>query len=228
MIIAEVKPIEELLEMIEGNQKVLVLGCGGCVSVCVTGGEKQAEILASQLALKTGSDTISFSSITRQCEKEFIDEIRQQAQEVDLILAMGCGAGVQLMATEMPEVTTKPAMNTTFMGANTAPGIWSENCRGCGDCVLDETSGICPMTLCSKNLANGPCGGTNKGMCEVSNDIDCAWYLIYQRLKGQGKLKKLALASDVIDWSRTSSGETRKLINKELLCDAGNNEDQGK
>jgi ferredoxin len=221
MIVAEKKPLDELKQLIAGKKKVLVLGCGGCVTVCLTGGEKQAELLSSQLrmALKAEGVDVEQKTVTRQCDREFLEEIRSGVEAADAVLSMACGAGVQLLADTYAGARVLPAMNTTFMGANTAPGGWTENCRGCGECRLAETAGICPIARCSKSLVNGACGGTNKGKCEVSNDIDCAWYLIYERLKELGRLDELKAMHDPVDWSTTSSGVQRRLVHEELVAE---------
>jgi ferredoxin len=221
MIIAERKPMDQIKKMIAGREKVLVLGCGGCVTVCLTGGEKQAELLASQLRMAAkagdGPAEVAFKSVTRQCDREFNETVKEDVESADAVLSMACGAGVQLLADMYPAARVLPAMDTTFMGANTAPGIWTENCRGCGECRLAETAGICPIARCAKNLVNGACGGTNKGKCEVSEDIDCAWYLIYTRLKELDRLDELKAMRGPVDWSRSSSGARRVLVHEELV-----------
>ncbi|MHC4505401.1 MAG: methylenetetrahydrofolate reductase C-terminal domain-containing protein [Planctomycetota bacterium] len=221
MIVAERKPMEDIKQLIAGKQKLLVLGCGGCVTVCLTGGEKQVELLGSQLRMGAKSDgsevEIIEKTVTRQCDREFLEEIKDEVGAADAVLSMACGAGVQLLADIYPGARVLPAMNTTFMGANTAPGIWTENCRGCGECRLAETAGVCPIARCSKSLVNGACGGTNKGKCEVSDDIDCAWFLIYERLKELGRLEELKTMREAVDWSKTSSGVQRRLVHEELV-----------
>src|SRR4030042_1558746 len=143
MIIAARKPLNEILELLSPYKKVLVLGCGGCVTVCLTGGEKQAEELALQLRLtarqKNMSLTADYDCITRQCDREFVENLKQTPDKYDCVLSMACGVGVQFMSQLYPDVPVLPAMNTTFYGANTAPGVWEEYCHGCGDCVLALT-----------------------------------------------------------------------------------------
>ncbi len=220
MIVAERKPMDEIKRIIAGKKKVLVLGCGGCVTVCLTGGEKQVELLASQLRMSAKAEgngvEITEKTLTRQCDREFLEEIKDDVAASDAVLSMACGAGVQLLAETFKGARILPAMNTTFMGANTAPGIWTENCRGCGECRLADTAGICPIARCSKGLVNGACGGTNKGKCEVSDEIDCAWFLIYERLKELGRLEELKVMREAVDWSKTSDGVQRRLVHEEL------------
>jgi len=140
MIVAERKPMDEIVAMLAPHRKVLVLGCGGCVTVCLTGGEKQAELLAGQLRLaaRQAGRTLeaAFDCITRQCEREFFDNLTEDPRTYDAVLSIACGAGVQYMSELYPEVPILPGMNTTFLASNVAGGVWEEYCRGCGDCVL--------------------------------------------------------------------------------------------
>jgi len=160
MIVAERKPFDEILEMLKPFKRVLVLGCGGCVTVCLTGGEKQAEELASQLRLASRRSNlgleVDYESISRQCDEEFIENLQHDPNKYDAVLSIACGVGVQFMGERFPEVEFLPGLNTTFYGANTAPGLWEEYCHGCGDCVLALTGGICPIARCSKESYERP------------------------------------------------------------------------
>ncbi len=194
MIIAERKPLEEIRGMISGYKKILVVGCGTCVTICWAGGEKEVGILSSQLRLASSKEgkelSIVEAVVERQCEKEMvIEELRDKMQGVEAILSMACGVGVQTVADVFEEKPVFPALNTTFMGMPEGEGVWTEKCGACGDCMLYWTGGICPVVRCAKGLLNGPCGGTRKGgKCEVDPEKDCAWVLIYNRLKKQGRL----------------------------------------
>lgn len=197
MIVAKRKPFNEIKELVSGSQKILVLGCGTCVAVCLAGGEKEVAVLASQLrmalALENQDSEIDELTIERQCDEEFIQEVKDKVQvdDYDLILSTACGAGVQLLSDVFDHKAVAPALNTTFIGVAEGPGIWTERCRSCSDCVLAETGGICPVTMCAKGLVNGPCGGARKGMCEVDPEKDCAWVLIYRRLDKLGQLDRM-------------------------------------
>jgi ferredoxin len=195
MIIAQRKPFEEIVQNIQDYKKILILGCGTCVAICMAGGEKEVGLLASQLRMafkKAGKDVeIGEATIQRQCDREYIEPIRENASKYDLILSMACGVGVQYLAEILEPQIVMPALNTRFLGANEAEGEWGERCRACGNCILAETGGICPITICAKSLVNGPCGGTNDGKCEVSKEKDCAWTLIYNRLDKVGKLDNI-------------------------------------
>jgi len=220
MIVAERKPIDRILEMLAPYRRVLVLGCGGCVTVCLTGGEKQADELASQLRLAARAKkldlTVDVDCITRQCDREFVDNLKAPLDQYDAVLSVACGVGVGFMGERFPKTPILPGLDTSFYGANTAPGTWAEYCHGCGDCVLGWTGGICPIARCSKSLINGTCGGTNDGKCEVKPDMDCGWLLIYQRLRDLGRLdeyRKIRLPRD----HRKDRGQgVRRLTHAEL------------
>lgn len=220
MIVADRKPFDRILEMLKPYKRVLVLACGGCVTVCLTGGEKQAEELASQLRLAArakGLDlTVDVDSVTRQCDKEFFANVKHAPGEYDVVLSMACGVGVGFMSELFPKSIVLPALNTTFYGANTAPGTWAEYCHGCGECLLAETGGICPIARCSKNLINGACGGTNHGKCEVSAEMDCAWYLIYKRLAEIGQLDNYRKMRPAKDWRKDRGDGVRRLTHQEM------------
>ncbi len=192
MIVAERKPLEDIREMIAGYKKILIVGCGTCVTICWAGGEKEVAVLSSQLRLASKKDgnelEILEATIERQCEKELVEALKDKVQQVEAVLSMGCGAGVQPIAEIFPDMPVYPALNTTFVGMPEGEGVWVETCRACGDCFLDKTGGICPIVRCAKGLLNGPCGGTNNGKCEIDSEKDCAWTLIYRRLEQQGRL----------------------------------------
>ena len=192
MITAERKPFDKIKESIKDFKSLLILGCGTCVSVCMAGGEKEVQLLASELRMKNqldGKDVkIGEATIQRQCDKEYIQPIIETAKKYDAVLSMACGAGVQLVAEMLEPQRVLPALNTRFIGVAQAEGIWAERCRACGDCLLADYGGICPNTICAKGLINGPCGGSKAGKCEASAEKDCAWVLIYNRLKKQNRL----------------------------------------
>jgi ferredoxin len=192
MVIAEIKPLEEIKAMLRGYSRVLNVGCGGCVAVCLAGGQKEVDNLNLRLSLSFKGEGIPFSvdgyTVERQCEVPFLAELDRMVKPYGALLSMACGAGIQFLAERFPDKPVFPAVNTTFVGVNRDIGWYEERCKCCGDCVLDMTAGICPVTMCAKSLFNGPCGGPKDGHCEVSTDIPCAWVNIYERLKAQGRL----------------------------------------
>jgi ferredoxin len=218
MIVAEQKPIEEIMAMIPEVNHLLVLGCDTCVTVCLAGGEKEVKVLSAAIRLSNkGIGTVSEASIERQCDREFLSEIAETARGADAILSMACGAGIQMLADEFPDKIVLPAVNTLFMGSNENAGYWLERCLGCGDCVLDLTAGICPRTRCSKGLMNGPCGGSENGKCEVDpQNVECGWNLIYERLKSLNQLDRLMEIQPPQDWSKSHDGGPRRLIREDV------------
>ncbi len=206
MIVGERKTFEQIWESVKDLKSVLVLGCGTCVAVCQAGGEKEVGLLASELRMKSkleGKDIkIGEATIERQCDREFFDSIKAMAAEYEAILSMACGAGVQFCAEVLETIRAIPALNTRFIGVTEEQGNWAERCRACGNCVLADYGGICPMTICAKSLVNGPCGGSKNGKCEAGQDKDCAWVLIYNRLKKQNRLGDLNKIMTVKDYSK--------------------------
>ncbi|HEY50616.1 MAG TPA: hypothetical protein G4O20_02300 [Dehalococcoidia bacterium] len=205
MIVAERKPFAEIKEKIKDYKKLLVLGCGTCVSVCQAGGEKEVELLATELRMVNKMDDreveIGELTIQRQCDREYIEPIIEKAKEYDAVLSMACGAGVQFVAEILEEIPIIPAVNTRFIGVTADEGLWLEKCRACGNCLLADYGGICPMTMCAKSLVNGPCGGYKDGKCETSRERDCAWVKIYERLSKQGKLDRMREGFSLKDYS---------------------------
>jgi ferredoxin len=206
MIVGERKAIEQIWDSVKNLRSVLVLGCGTCVAVCQTGGEKEVGLLAVELRMKSQLAGINIkigeATIERQCDREFFDSIKDQAKEYEAILSMACGAGVQYCAEVLEPMRSIPALNTRFIGVTEVQGNWGERCRACGNCVLADYGGICPMTICAKSLVNGPCGGSKNGKCEAGEDKDCAWVLIYNRLKKQNRLTDLNKVMTLKDYSK--------------------------
>lgn len=224
MIIAEQKPFEEVKSLVGEAQKILVVGCGTCVTVCFAGGAREAAILASSLrmASKLDGDPKDVTDVTvqRQCEWEYLDTIAEQVNEVDLVLSLGCGIGVQAIAEHFPKAWVVPGLNTSFLGLPVEQGVWVERCAACGDCILGLTAGICPIARCSKSLLNGPCGGSQDGHCEVNGEIPCAWQLIYDRLKSLSNLDLLSEIRPPKNWRTSRDGGPRKIVRPDLrLCE---------
>jgi len=204
MIVAKRKPFEEIKGLLETFNKVLVVGCGTCVAVCLAGGEKEADVLSTELEMagKLDNKPIEIVSITveRQCDREYLEALDSMVEKYDALLSMACGAGVQFLAERFPTIPVLPAVDTTFIGVNQGAGWYEERCRSCSSCILGITGGICPVTMCAKGLYNGPCGGTNQGNCEISQDQPCAWHMIYERLKGQNRLDAILEFKPAQDW----------------------------
>jgi hypothetical protein len=219
MITAEQKPLDEIRETLSPHKRILVLGCGSCVAEYAAGGEKETGMLASTLRMSAsieGRDVlIQEKTLERQCVKDFVILLDDVIGEYDAILSLGCGAGVQAVADLFPEVPVIPALNTEFLGETKEQGCWVENCLGCGDCMLYHFGGICPLARCSKQLLNGPCGGSVGGKCEINPDIPCAWHLIIERLDRYHALDRLENIYPPKDWSRKQGGGPRKIIRED-------------
>ena len=220
MIVAEQKPLEEIKAMIAGAEKVLVLGCGTCVTVCFAGGEKEVGILASELRMKSRLDgspvDVDEVTVQRQCEWEYIDPLAERLKEYDATLSLACGIGVQAMNERFAGTVTLPGLNTTFLGLPEEQGVWEERCQACGDCILGITAGICPIARCSKQLLNGPCGGSQDRVCEINPDIPCAWQLIWERALELGRVEQLLEIQPPKDWSKSRDGGPRKIVRQDL------------
>lgn len=219
MIVAKQKPIAEIKEMLRSYDKVLILGCGTCVKTCFAGGEDEVATLGSALRLAFSQDgkTIHTEELTveRQCEDAFIHESAQAVSRNEAVLSLACGAGVQAMARRFASALLFPGVNTTFIGVLEKPGLFTEECSGCGDCELDTFGGICPFTRCSKRLLNGPCGGSKNGKCEVSPDVECAWQLIIDRVTLLGQAGNLKRYIPAKDWRPSLSGGPRRLVRED-------------
>ncbi len=214
MIIARRKPLQEIRKGIGDRRKVLLVGCGTCVAVCLAGGEKEVGLLASQLAIASElADRpleIGEFTVERQCDREFLDELRNVVPEYEAVVSLACGVGIQFLADRFPEKVVLPGVDTTFIGANEEVGYWTERCRMCGQCYLGITGGVCPVTMCPKSLLNGPCSGTrDDGMCEVDETKKCAWGMIYERLSATGRVDQIREIEPPRDYSVTTTPQTQ-------------------
>ena len=220
MIVAEQKSLDEIKHLVGGAKKVLVVGCGTCVTVCFAGGAREAAIVSAELRmaskLEGNPKEVTDATVQRQCEWEYLDEIAEQVREADIILSLGCGVGVQAIAEHFPNTWVVPGLNTKFMGLPTEQGVWAERCAACGDCILGLTGGICPIARCSKSLLNGPCGGSLDGHCEIDPNIPCGWQLIYDRLKSMGRLEVLMDIQPPKNWRSSRDGGPRKIVREDL------------
>jgi len=193
MILSKQKPWEEILSYLDGENNVFILGCNGCAQASGTGGPAQVEEMKTKLEeinkKVTGSAIIDFL-----CQKALVkSRLRTKVEQIgvaDSILVMTCGVGVQAVAASVNKVC-HPACDTVSLGGSRGEWKGSERCKECGECLLDYTGGICPLTACTKGLINGQCGGASKGKCELNPEKDCGWELIYKRLKGLNQLDKL-------------------------------------
>ena len=219
MITAEQKPIEEIREMIRPYKRILVVGCGSCVAECAAGGEKETAMMASILRMAARMNKedvlIQEKTLERQCVNDFIVLLDDIIHEYDAILSLGCGAGVQAVSDMFQEIPVIPALNTEFLGETKDQGYWVENCLGCGDCMLFYFGGVCPLARCSKQILNGPCGGSIDGRCEINPETPCAWQLIIDRLTKFDALDRLEEIYPPKNWAKKQGGGPRKIIRED-------------
>ena len=212
--------MEEIIGSVSPYRRILLVGCNECVTVCAAGGRKEVGLLASALKMHFAKDgnpvEIEEVTLERQCDPEYVEELLPRMDQADAVLSMACGCGVQEVARRYKEKPVFPAVNTRFMGASERQGVWAERCAGCGDCVLGITAGVCPIARCSKQLLNGPCGGSTSGKCEVDPDIDCAWQLIWDRRKALGMQERYEDNIPAKDWRTGRGGGPRRIVREDL------------
>lgn len=193
MILSRQKPWEEIVGYLDGENKIFLLGCNGCAQASGTGGPEQVVEMKGKLK-EIGKQITGHTVIDFLCEKALIKSRLgghiDQIKAADSILVMTCGVGIQAVAASVNRVC-HPACNTINLGGSRGEWSGSERCIECGDCLLEYTGGICPLTACTKGLTNGQCGGASKGKCELAPEKDCGWELIYKRLKQKGQLDML-------------------------------------
>jgi ferredoxin len=204
MIISEAKPLAELQDTLAPFGKLFLVGCAACATACKAGGEEEVfrfqEWLAGQGKETTGSVVIDEACHLQRAARD----LRHHATAVaaaDALVVLACGSGVQSISSNTGKRVVG-ALNSLFLGNVRRFGQFEEMCSLCGDCILNETAGICPVTNCAKGLLNGPCGGMRDGGCEVDPDLDCAWRLIYERLQRQQRPGVLARRVPPKQWSR--------------------------
>jgi ferredoxin len=193
LIILKQKPFEEILKALEGEKRVYLVGCADCATTCQVGGEDQLKEMKEKLE-KAGITVTGYSVFDTACLR---GEVRQQwkahkaeMDAADSLLVMACGTGTQTIGDALA-YRVHPASDSLFVGEVQYLGKYAEKCSACGQCILEITEGICPVTRCAKGLLNGPCGGSKNGKCETDPEKDCAWALIYNRLRERGKLDKM-------------------------------------
>jgi len=221
MIKAEQKPMDEISKYLDPYNKILLVGCGACVTVCHAGGGKEVELLASGLRMarqKIGKPLEVLESVTaRQCEPECAQELTEPVEKVEAIVSIACGIGVQTLVHYFSRIPVFPGVNTSFIGETVIHGVWEERCQACGNCILEKTGGICPVARCAKQILNGPCGGGSSGKCEIKQEMDCAWQLIYDRLKALGQLQRLEEFIPAKRWGTESRDRgLRRIVREDL------------
>jgi hypothetical protein len=213
------KPETEILKAVDKYHKIIVAGCNGCAKACKTGGDVQVASMAEQLR-KNGKEVVMEVTPERTCYINHtlasFEGKERQLKESEAIVVLGCGGALQVVrqATEEMGLTipVKIALDSVgHMDTVVAGTLALEQCQECGECVLNETGGICPFTKCAKSLLNGPCGGAENGKCEVDRERDCAWVLIYNRLAALGELDSLSGYKEPKDHAKANKPRSLRL-----------------
>ncbi|QXE18791.1 methylenetetrahydrofolate reductase C-terminal domain-containing protein [Clostridium sp. 001] len=193
MIISEKKSFDELLDYLKDSEKVIITGCSLCATTCKVGGEEEILEMKAKLE-KQGKKVLGYKILDPSCNllktRKDLKSLKAELKEADAVVSLSCGDGTQTVA-KLVKIPVYPGNNTMFIGEVERVGQYAEACKACGNCQLGWTGGICPITMCAKGLLNGPCGGARDGKCEVDPENDCAWILIYNKLKELGQLDNL-------------------------------------
>ena len=205
MIITKQKSIKSILEFLKDSKKIYIVGCAQCATVCKTGGEEEVSDIAGVLK-KKGKIITGTAILDPACHlvkvKQFFYKNKKILSKSDALLVMACGNGTQVIIDGTKGMRAYTGLDTLFLGEIERGGHFSQKCVLCGECILDRTEGVCPITICAKGLLNGPCGGSKNGKCEIDKDRDCGWILIYNRLKGNGNLDKMKKIVEPQDYSK--------------------------
>jgi len=195
MIVTTQKPLDEILAYISPYTNILIAGCDGCTQPprSIREAKTLSQLLELGGKLRNKDFVFKVTTVVKQCDSYLTASmLKPQMDDVEAVLSLACGAGVQTLAELFPELPVFPAQNTLFIGTEEREaGTLEERCAACGDCLLALTAGICPIARCAKGLLNGPCGGSQNGKCEVDPEKDCAWALIIERLEKAGRLHVL-------------------------------------
>jgi hypothetical protein len=214
------KPQQEILNAVDNYHKIIVVGCNGCAKVCNTGGEPQVAEMSERLRTN-GKEVVLEVTPERTCyinhTLNALSGKDKELGEADAMLVLGCGGAMQVVRQATQEmglsIPVKIALDSVgHMDTVIAGTLAIEQCQECGECVLNETGGICPVTKCAKSLLNGPCGGAQNGKCEVDSDRDCAWILIYERLKAIGELDSLSSYKDPKNHEKFNKPRSLRLV----------------
>jgi ferredoxin len=208
MIISELKPFEQVIDSLKEYRKIFLVGCGECATLCKSGGEEQLLDIKKKLQ-EAGKTVVGMcvpeSTCTAAKLKTEIAKNMKEIRQAEAVLVLACGLGVQSVKdNDRLGLTVLPGCNTSFAAVMDSQGNFSEKCSMCGNCVLDITSGICPITLCPKGLLNGPCGGMNKGKCELDQNRDCAWVLIFKEAQKGKKLERFKKINPPKDFNKAT------------------------
>lgn len=218
MIISENKPMQEILDFLNKSEKVVLVGCNQCAATCKSGGEE--EVVKMKEALEAeGKNVLGYAMLDPACNllksKKDLKALKEEIKNADALLSLACGDGTQTIVKNVGKLPVYPANNTMFIGETKRVGEFEESCKACGQCELGWTGGICPVTMCAKGLINGACGGAKNGKCEVSHENECAWVMIYERLKDIDQLENMVAIRPMKDYSKQNNPRQLNLKKKQ-------------
>ena len=195
MLITQLKSKETIASLAEG--KVFIINCHGCKEVHFP--EKEALELQKELEADgklTGAITTEYICNPDNMKLR-LEKHKDEIAAADVILVLSCGVGVQTVAEYFEDKKVCAACDTYPLPGFQGVTPLEYDCKQCGECYLNLTGGICPITACSKSLVNGQCGGSKNGMCEVDGDMECGWERIYRRLAQIGRLDALKCPTQI-------------------------------
>ncbi len=208
--------MEEVSGALGAFHRIAVVGCDGCAKACATGGAAQVAEMADELR-RLGKEVVFAVTPERTCylnkSREVLAPYKADMNKTHAVLVLGCGGAVQIIRQLTEEyglaIPVKSGLDSVgHMDTLIFGELAIEQCSECGQCVLNQTGGICPVTKCAKSLLNGPCGGAENGKCEVDRERDCAWIAIYNRLKALGELDSLRTFIPAKDQSKANKPRT--------------------
>ena len=193
------KPLDEITGHLQKDERVFVVGCGNCASKCHSGGEVESREMAERLkkaGVKVSGWACTGSGVSlcklAVTKKMLNEEHKAETDLTDSFLVLACGQGTHTVMDATDGGQIHPGCDTVFGGETLTDNQINEYCSLCGECIIEATGGLCPVTSCAKGLLNGPCGGAKNGKCEVDPERDCGWQLIYERLHKLGRLENMA------------------------------------
>jgi ferredoxin len=209
VIITKCKDYEEILAQLDGKAAVFLIGCGECATTCKTGGEREVDKLSERLIVdgKVVTGTVVLDPACNLLEvKKLLRKQKSEIEAAHALLSLSCGCGTQSLTELIPDKKIISCNDSLFQGEITKltlqGGYFEQKCSLCGECIISDTGGICPVTRCAKGLRNGPCGGSKRGKCEVDSERDCIWLKIYQRLNDIGETDKMKSIKTPRDYTK--------------------------
>ena len=206
MIITKQKELKWILSSID-SAPVFIIGCSECATLCKTGGEEEVKLMKKSLE-ENGIKVTGWVILDPAChllnDKRLLRQHETELDKAKKVLVLACGNGVQTVSEIVENAEVISGNDTLFLGEIKRVNEFEKRCNMCGECVLDSFGGLCPVTRCPKNMLNGPCGGSVNGKCEIDNEMDCVWDIIYKKLKSKNQLYLLKEIQKPKNWSKSN------------------------